>query len=868
MLSKAAIATYFTVLFVTPGTFAQNDLFDQSEAYCRRIIPPKITSTLGLCTYPCLLLSNDQPPKILVLSEPDGTACKIYNGFLQTPQLGNCRGGVCHGTQDYGVMKRMKRDVSNSVSSSQQNGSFSHKQLSSRRGSVKPKISKRERIELRRREMWTRCQCANMRGLFIDMSYAVSGLRLGRRGKRGRRRKVGCRVICFFLINKYKRDPKWASLFEARFNTAGSGKLPNATGSSSGGNRGEQNVSSNRTDVVENRFGAAGTNSQPNGARINIPNPIGIGGIGVTSNQASGSSAAGSLNGPPVFNAGGSINGSSFTSGGAGSVNTGAAGTSINGSPGVLITQGGTPSNGAATGIASSGAELRPAGGIGRTNPAVSGTGLHERPPHTTTTTNSMTAPPGTAGGSTGRNTNSGNGAGTNFENSNGNARTGTGMSGGTTLTSNTPAVSRGTGTRNIIGSGGSGSSISSVTGSLGMNGSHINTGGQLENATNVPLKPNVGGFPGAGTVTDGGTGSGNSNPIGTGTVGRGAPGAVTGELPGQPSAGPPTNPMAGVPGSSSSLSTGVSSSGSGVGASSFEGGTNFTASNAPAGRGNSGTHTASAVRNVGTGGVTIGHSNREASGTSSAVSSSSVASNSGEGVGGASSTSGAVNSNASGSRVISRQPDGTNIGTSVNGGGAEVRTTSETTGGLINHEGAAGATTASTSLTPTPNGGGGELSLRANTTVHTSGEGAGSVSTGSTSETGNAGLLNENAHNNNGFAGAASPGNAISGGTAGYGAGASSRAGYGTGSFPGSNMPFTFGGAYGGRENGFGNAGGGMTSGPWSLPGRVYNGFGAGHVNTRYPGSFGSVPGAGAPGYGGNGPFPGIYEDDIFFQE
>ncbi|KAL1484884.1 hypothetical protein MTO96_032312 [Rhipicephalus appendiculatus] len=112
MLSTEVIPTYLTVFFLIPGAFPQNELFSQSEAYCRRFIPLMTSSDLGLCTYPCLLLSVDQPPKVLVLSEPDGTACKVFNGFQQTPQVGNCRGGFCQETRYYDITKRVKRDVS------------------------------------------------------------------------------------------------------------------------------------------------------------------------------------------------------------------------------------------------------------------------------------------------------------------------------------------------------------------------------------------------------------------------------------------------------------------------------------------------------------------------------------------------------------------------------------------------------------------------------------------------------------------------------------------------------------------------------------------------------------------------------------
>ncbi|XP_075746427.1 uncharacterized protein LOC119187818 [Rhipicephalus microplus] len=330
MLSTAAI--YVTVLCLIPGAFSQNELLYQSENYCRRFVSPTITSALGLCTYPCLLWSNNQPPKVLVISEPDGTACKIYDGFRQAPQVvGNCRAGFCHRTEDYHLLKRMKRDVSTSASSRQPNASPSQKQVQSRHGSEKPKISRTERIEHRRRQMWKRCDCASMRGLFIDMSYVVSGLRLGRRGKRERRRKVGCRVICLFLINKYKHDPKWAALFEARLSTPASVKLENATGALPGGNRDGVNTSTNRIGSTTNGISAAGPDPAASIVGVNSPGPIGSTETRLTNNLTSRPPATTVLTVVPGNKANSRVSESSNTGAGTGSVVAGSARASING---------------------------------------------------------------------------------------------------------------------------------------------------------------------------------------------------------------------------------------------------------------------------------------------------------------------------------------------------------------------------------------------------------------------------------------------------------------------------------------------------------------------------------------------------------
>nr|XP_037291836.1 mucin-19-like [Rhipicephalus microplus] len=329
MLSTAAI--YVTVLCLIPGAFSQNELLFQSENHCRRFVSPTITSALGLCTYPCLLWSNYQPPKILVISEPDGTACKVYNGFWQARQVGNCQAGFCHSTQNYGSLKRIKRDITLSASSGQPNISASEKQVQSRHGSEKPKTSRTEQIERRRRHMWKRCDCASMRGLFIDISYVVSGLRLGRRGKRERRRKVGCRVICLFLINKYKHDPKWTSLFEARFSPPSSVQLANATAALPEGNTGGVNISSNQRGSTTNKTSAVGLITVTSIRGVNDPSSIGSTGTRLTNNQTSGSSATGVLTVVPGNKAGSGVSGSSNTGAGTGSLAVGSASIGING---------------------------------------------------------------------------------------------------------------------------------------------------------------------------------------------------------------------------------------------------------------------------------------------------------------------------------------------------------------------------------------------------------------------------------------------------------------------------------------------------------------------------------------------------------
>ncbi|XP_049271391.1 uncharacterized transmembrane protein DDB_G0289901-like [Rhipicephalus sanguineus] len=333
----------------------------------------------------------------------------------------------------------MKRDVSTPVSSSQQNSSAAQKQLSSTRGSEKPKMSRRQRIEQRRRQMWASCDCASMRGLFIDMSYPRSALSIGRSGRRGRRRKVGCRVICIFLINRYKHDPKWASLFEA------------AIGASPGGNRGDK-ISSNQTGTTTSRISAVGPNSGSSFVGVNGSGSIGSGGTGLTSSQPSGPPpAAGAHNGASVINAGGGSGGGSTTSENTGSKNVDSASTSIKGgtsaiswtNAGVMtigaslggngqngssrngpvvsaqthaagggdISAGGLRVSGTESGSSgtSSGATIGSEGGTRPTNAAVSSTGSSRAPSQIMTTSGSINRTSAVGGALS---TNSGNGAG------------------------------------------------------------------------------------------------------------------------------------------------------------------------------------------------------------------------------------------------------------------------------------------------------------------------------------------------------------------------------------------------------------------------------------------------------------------------
>uniref|UniRef100_A0A131Z4H5 Glycine rich superfamily member n=1 Tax=Rhipicephalus appendiculatus TaxID=34631 RepID=A0A131Z4H5_RHIAP len=926
MLSTEVIPTYLTVFFLIPGAFPQNELFSQSEAYCRRFIPLMISSDLGLCTYPCLLLSVDQPPKVLVLSEPDGTACKVFNGFQQTPQVGNCRGGFCQETRFYDITKRVKRDVSASVTPNQQNSSVVQKQLSTRRGSKNPKTSRRERIELRRRQMWSRCDCASMRGLFIDMSYSLSGLGIGRSGKRGRRRKVGCRVICFFLINKYKHDRNWASLFEARFSTAGSGKFENATGIYSGQNRGDHSISSNRTDATTSTVTATIRNPQSPGARVNGSGLIGSGRTELTNNLASRSGAPGALNGATGINAGGATAGGYNTSAGTtGSGNVGSAIINKIGTSAVLPVTGNVGSGGTSNAttdnkLSNSVEAASPGSGGANVSPAtVPGVTVHPGMAETAVT---LGKPVGAV--STGGIIGSGSSPA-------GSAHIGSSTN-GTVISTPSTTGTGGISTNGIRGPGalnnGSGSGLSSI--SAGGSGSGAEIG--LESGTapsNVvvsnarlreqPSVHNVESVPGTRHVTSSGTGRADSNPVGDETPVSGVPGAVAGGLPRQTNSRSPTNTVAGAPQTGSGLSTATTSSESALGTSPLEGGTNVTSSNVPAVSGSSGTVITATGGNAGSSTPSGAHaSSRGGVSGSTASVSSGGGSSSGEGpLNGVTSNGGVISGTVPENNVSSAHPSGTRIGPSFSSGGARVGGTSESTRGAglpgasstptnINpvvtagsnkHSsgtgsggagvGAASESTAGAGLpgaTPTPTNvnpvvtaASNEHSSGTGGTGNTGNEGTGGASSGDATRTISPSLPNGSSDNLNNVPGAASGGSTIGLGAS-YGTVFGSTTGYGAGTFPGNNMPENVGGAYGNGASGFGNAGSGMSSGPWGPPGGVFNGMGAvgaGYGNTGYPGNFANMPGAQpfgrVGGFGSNRRFPsdvGIYDDDIFFQE
>ncbi|XP_037565778.1 uncharacterized protein LOC119445578 isoform X2 [Dermacentor silvarum] len=81
--------------FSTIGVLYRSHADYQSPLYCQRLVAPLITTIRTVCTYPCLLVSPEGIPSIVVLPEPDGTLCKV----------GRCRGGACLELWNYGTAK-------------------------------------------------------------------------------------------------------------------------------------------------------------------------------------------------------------------------------------------------------------------------------------------------------------------------------------------------------------------------------------------------------------------------------------------------------------------------------------------------------------------------------------------------------------------------------------------------------------------------------------------------------------------------------------------------------------------------------------------------------------------------------------------
>ncbi|XP_075542570.1 uncharacterized protein LOC142576354 isoform X2 [Dermacentor variabilis] len=289
MLKISTIVRFLTVLFFIRGTVCQYDGIYRTEPYCRPLFTPVINSAMGLCTFPCLLLSHEQPSKIIFLWEPDGTLCKT----------GHCRRGSCQGTASYGEIKRIKRDLASSVTSSQRNNSYAvYTHLNRTAGAPNTAASKRQRLERRRRQMWFDCECASRKGLFRDTSTSQGVFGSGSRGRTGKRRKVGCTIICMFLIARYKRDKSWLSLFEANSSSTGSGGIANAS-AASGGNGGLHGLSGSSatgstgfgsTSVsVLSSTGLSGSNTHnPDGANVESGGGVRNTAIGVGSGSSTG----------------------------------------------------------------------------------------------------------------------------------------------------------------------------------------------------------------------------------------------------------------------------------------------------------------------------------------------------------------------------------------------------------------------------------------------------------------------------------------------------------------------------------------------------------------------------------------------------
>ncbi|XP_075542564.1 uncharacterized protein LOC142576350 [Dermacentor variabilis] len=286
MLKFGTIVRFITVVFFIQGAVCQYEALYRRERYCRRLFPPVINSAMGLCTYPCLLLSDELPPQILVNWEPDGTVCKIKDRFSQELKTGHCRRGLCQGTGSYGEIKRIKRGLRSSIDTSQRNnGHAVYTRLNKTAGAPSAATLRRQKIERRRRQMWFDCDCASQTVLHSDTSSLPRAFGSGSRGKRGKRRKVGCRIICIFLVNRYKHDSSWISLFEANSSSDRGGVIANAS-TRSGGNGTFHGPTGGQTAGVSRRLSAAGLSAHMSG--MHGAGIVGSGGIRTTNNLATG----------------------------------------------------------------------------------------------------------------------------------------------------------------------------------------------------------------------------------------------------------------------------------------------------------------------------------------------------------------------------------------------------------------------------------------------------------------------------------------------------------------------------------------------------------------------------------------------------
>lgn len=79
--------------------------------YCQRLVPAFITAAVTPCTYPCLLLSPHEHPRIVVHPEPDGTPCRMTTDLGHHYEVGKCRGSVCRPPLPNITLKRKKRFI-------------------------------------------------------------------------------------------------------------------------------------------------------------------------------------------------------------------------------------------------------------------------------------------------------------------------------------------------------------------------------------------------------------------------------------------------------------------------------------------------------------------------------------------------------------------------------------------------------------------------------------------------------------------------------------------------------------------------------------------------------------------------------------
>lgn len=97
------------------------DASPHSPWYCYRLAPQFITSSVTPCTFPCLYISSNVHPHIVVQPELDGTPChmapslhhktQVSPALHHATEVGTCRRGVCTLKRRPPVLKRKKRFI-------------------------------------------------------------------------------------------------------------------------------------------------------------------------------------------------------------------------------------------------------------------------------------------------------------------------------------------------------------------------------------------------------------------------------------------------------------------------------------------------------------------------------------------------------------------------------------------------------------------------------------------------------------------------------------------------------------------------------------------------------------------------------------